>query len=419
MGHGPLRFAFAKREITPLPGEPLAGYGERWWKGETCTGATDKLWARALGLAAGDQVVCILGLDLLCVTRDLRERALAALAKKSRLSPDSVLFSATHTHSGPGGYSPELFARPFLGAPCEASRDRIVAAIAESVDEATRPLLEGRGDVGHLSVYRQDAPKLVRNRLLGTDTSVDPSATLIRLESAGGNEWRRSPNVLAVSFGAHATTHGPRESAANGDYPGRLVATLSGPRPPSHVLPRDEALFLAGAVGSQAPRGDDPDGGDPAQAFARSLLLELWRLSDPDVALARTGDVDLAAFEAEIDLPHASPRIGPVRVSPVLAGSQIPSTASLRFLRLGPLVIAAAPGDLSGELSLRAKQALEGPGRVLLPISFSGDYHGYFLPEERAQLPGYEPAMMWHGPEGGELILDALVTGSRAAFDLR
>jgi hypothetical protein len=396
-GKGPFRCAFAKREITPQPGEPLAGYGDRYFQGKSCTGAAHSLWCRALALAAGDEVVCIVGLDLLCLTRDCRDRALAELRKRSSLPQENVLFSATHTHSGPGGYSPEFVAKFFLGPLCETSRQRIVTAIAEAVDEATKPLLEGKGERSAVTFLRADLPDFVRNRLLKADGPVDGDYANLVLDG-----------VRVISYGAHATLRGPENTKADGDYPEELCRSENG----------RECLFLAGAVGSQAARRQ-PGASEPGH-YAHELETTFRaRAAGHAVGLelTRAQDTDLRAFEAEIDLPHPSPRLGSFRVSPWLSGTQVGSQASLRFVRLGPLVIAAAPGDLSGELSLRAKKAVEGEGRFLLPISFSGDYHGYLLPEERASLDGYEPSMMWHGPEGGELVLDALVTGARALFD--
>src|SRR5262249_32207884 len=107
---GALRFAFAKREIGPRAGEPLAGYGARFSRGTgRARGAAHALWARALALGRGDRTVVIVALDLLCATRALRDDAMARVrASLPALDEGSVIFTATHTHSGPGGYSPEL-----------------------------------------------------------------------------------------------------------------------------------------------------------------------------------------------------------------------------------------------------------------------------------------------------------------------
>src|SRR5262249_5850806 len=160
---------------------------------------------------------------MLCLTRECRDRALAALATKSNLPQDRIYFSATHTHSGPGGYSSELVARAFLGAPCAASRDRIVNAIAESVYEATRPLLLETGlSSPHVNFYRADYPKRVRNRLLHSDGPVD--AAFVEMDFSEEDAGALSRMAILCSFGAHATTRGASNTEASADYPGELQA---------------------------------------------------------------------------------------------------------------------------------------------------------------------------------------------------
>src|SRR3954470_5638521 len=98
-------------DITPSRNVPLGGYGGR--KGAPMTGVHDAIHAKALWLETPDAKVCLVTTDLIGSLLSLRDR----------IKPEdaSLVLTASHTHSGPGGlvqgfwelamgkYDPELY----------------------------------------------------------------------------------------------------------------------------------------------------------------------------------------------------------------------------------------------------------------------------------------------------------------------
>src|SRR5262249_29246591 len=162
--------------------------------------------------------------------------------------------------------------------------------------EATKQLGDGGGPKSRLSLFRRDLREFVQNRLLHTDEPVDASASALCIE---GIDFARPRRLFAVSFGAHATTLGPDNTLASGDSPGEPQnCAFEEPGPPT-----PEQMFFAGAVGSQSPRRVD--------SFGERIL---WEFSGkPPPALVDATELELRAFDIDIELPHASPRLGHFR----------------------------------------------------------------------------------------------------------
>jgi hypothetical protein len=84
-------------------------------------------------------------------------------------------------------------------------------------------------------------------------------------------------------------------------------------------------------------------------------------------------------------------------------------------VRLGSLVLAGVPADLSGEISAEIRAWGNENGILLLPLSFSGDYAGYVSPDEyftELRNDGslaYETGLMsWTGPYQGSFFSEVI-----------
>jgi neutral ceramidase len=88
-----------KADITPRTGYYLGG----WTRADrVAQGQHTRLWARALVLQEGDRKVALVAVDLFMVPGGLVKHVADALAGRG-LSEQTILISASHTHSGPGG----------------------------------------------------------------------------------------------------------------------------------------------------------------------------------------------------------------------------------------------------------------------------------------------------------------------------
>ena len=97
----PLRAGVGKADITPRTGYYLGGWTRQ---DRVAQGQHTRLWARALVLQRGDRKVALVAIDLFMVPGGLVKHVGDALASRG-FSESNLLVSASHTHSGPGGYA--------------------------------------------------------------------------------------------------------------------------------------------------------------------------------------------------------------------------------------------------------------------------------------------------------------------------
>ena len=92
---------FAERDISPSVGmEQPGGYGKAYHRA-----FHDPCKVRAAVFDDGKTRVAIVGIDALFIRRQTVESVRAAIQKKCGIGPESILISASHTHSGgPIGY---------------------------------------------------------------------------------------------------------------------------------------------------------------------------------------------------------------------------------------------------------------------------------------------------------------------------
>jgi neutral ceramidase len=96
-----LRAGAGKADITPRTGYYLGG----WTRADRVVqGQHTRLWARALVLEQGGRKLALVAVDLFMVPGGIVKHVGDALAGRG-LSEQTILMSASHTHSGPGGFA--------------------------------------------------------------------------------------------------------------------------------------------------------------------------------------------------------------------------------------------------------------------------------------------------------------------------
>jgi neutral ceramidase len=96
-----LRAGAGKADITPPTGYYLGG----WTRADrVAQGQHTRLWARALVLEQDGRKVALVAADLFMVPGGIVKHVGDALSGRG-LSDQTILMSASHTHSGPGGYA--------------------------------------------------------------------------------------------------------------------------------------------------------------------------------------------------------------------------------------------------------------------------------------------------------------------------
>jgi hypothetical protein len=178
----------------------------------------------------------------------------------------------------------------------------------------------------------------------------------------------------------------------SGDYPGvwqRKVESVTG----------GMAVFLAGAVGSHAPRPPAPGwigAQEMGERLARQTIQRFERMEWRSNARFACETVDVPLPELQVRLTDG------VRLRPWLARRLLPvrSTTRLQVLRLNDALWLSTPCDYSGELALDLKAFAAPLDRRVTVTSFNGDYIGYVVPARYYSMNHYETrTMSFFGPQ--------------------
>lgn len=383
-GVSPLRAGLAVASLVPPRPVPLAGYiGEI---AQPFRGVNSPCRARCLTLDDGRATVSILAVDLLLID----DRLARALLARTGLRPDQIYFTATHTHSGPGGWGLHPLERLVSGTYDPEAFDFYASTLADVVLRSRRAL-----GAAEAAFVRADRPGLQRNRVaaeLGTGDSI--AAWVFRRPGAGSGP--RPIATLAV-FNAHATVGHPLPPRLGSDYPGAFAEALR------EQVDAGEVLFAAGSVGDAAPIKPEVPGHQAAATRYGRALADALAPAFRDLAFRR--DVPLCSLAMTVDLPPVQYPCfsASLRFNPILTWWVSDRRARLQVLRLGPAVLVGFPGDYSSHLSRRLRSPLP-----VVATSFAGDYKGYLVGEStfRAHSTYETRRMNFFGPTLGDLLTD-------------
>ena len=373
---------WAKRSIVPEIGVPLAGFGDR--RGRPSTGVHDEIHVKALALTDGYDTVCLVGSDMLIVPENVADAVREDVSARTILTAGNILFSASHTHSGPGAFGPGFVSNAFNGEYDPAVPEFLARQFADAIVEAHDAMKPARLAHGGL-----DAPDCIRNRT--RDAATDSELSYLVIEQEGG------ARCYVVSFSGHPTILGGRNMEFSGDYPGALQRTIE-------AETGGFAMYLGGALGSMSVQAREG-----ANAFARveATGAELARRVLEDAAAPEFAEeIDVASIGFPFDLPPMGMRLSKSwRLSPLLLSViGIDSDGWLEGVRVGDVFLYGTPSDFSGEISTELKGWASQQGIDLWVTSFNGDYVGYVSPDRYYDDVGpeqdrYEMGLMsWLGP---------------------
>ena len=383
----PLMAGWSKAEITPPVGVPLAGYGDR--KGKPSTGIHDRLFVRVITLKSGDTQIFIVGYDALFLHPPIARILQDSIKARFGLEADQFLYTATHTHSGPGGWGHGRVERQFAGPP-DARVDRI---FIDSTLVAFGRAITTVSPVSY-AVGSFDAPVYVRNRLVGNQGQVDPEFVYLVLS--------RENQIGAVfaTYSAHATVLSDNNMLISGDYPGYLERRLESET-------AELALFAAAGLGSHRPSGE-------GKAFERARFIGE---SLANRLLARLSELEfhqtavLRYLRLEADMSSLQLRVSNgLRLAPWLAKRVLHVYDSyFQIVAIDNFVIIGSPGEFSGELALQVKKHANERGVKMTVTSFNGCYLGYVTPAKYYHLNKYETRLMsFFGPYTGTYFVDLM-----------
>ena len=311
-----------------------------------------------------------------------------------RLNSDLPIFlyTASHTHSGPGGWGDRALEELIAGEYDERAASAIYSAIKDSILVAFEDL-----QAAEYSWITVQTEEHLRNRTVDGG-EVDGTLEALVLRKSGTGEL-----AMLSLFGAHATCLGDENRELSGDYPGHLVRELEQDQRVSF------AAFAAGCVGSHSPRSAG-DGEQRAKTLGQALAE---RLLEEVPTLEYRHEARLTASQWEMPTPELQVRVGRSwRLSPVATGLIHQPGAAFSAFRIDDHLWVGVPFEVSGMLSKPLRSRARSAGFSSLTISsFHKDYLGYLIPDSiYAEGDEYEAQMNFLGPSGGSYFEEVIET---------
>jgi len=421
MSEGQLRVGLAEVEITPPLGLPMCG----GLRPRTNVGVDDPLMAKTLLAESGGQRIAVVGVDLIGLTREYADAAIAEAARRTGMDPGTIMVSCSHTHSGPytvdNLYSPNVTDASYMAS--------LPGQIAESVERAAAALRPASLSIGRSLVYHGLHHRRVLTKegralntwlsgalddldycpqVLGSCGPIDPELWLLRFDDAETGK----PFGALVNFSLHVNSHFGTSYSA--DYPGVIAAELRRSFGPQMI-----SVFTAGACANVNPTLGGPQWRQGADFFARQALMAARS------ARLVTGPVVVGGARREVEVPRR-PAVNrsPDSVSRLRWGSDdevftdmldvigaMPEQLVLpvNAMRIGPFGLASNPGELFVEHGLTIKR--RSPFKHTAVAELTNDLILYQPTRQAFEQEGYETLVGANRVtiEGIEKLVDAAV----------
>jgi len=394
----------ASTVITPDEPMWMAGYAARTKPSE---GKIHDLNAKVLVLEdeKGTRLV-VVTVDLLGIPRPTRDWLEAQVKQRYKISPDALLLSASHTHSGPVvreaqysiygntvyGLSPEQIEQS--NRYVENLQQKVLDLIGQAIENlAPAKLGHTHARAGFAMNRRLPSETGYRNSP-NPDGPVDHDVPVLRIDGADGK-------LRAVLFGyaCHNTTLSGYEFC--GDYAGFAQQFIQ------ETHPEATAMFIAGCGADQNPY---PRGGPQTVEYCKqhgralangvevALTVQARPVSGPIHAAIDTVPLEFAQPPSREQLEEQTKSKDKYegRHAQVLL-KELDETGAIRktypylvqVIRLGDdLTMVALAGEVVVDYSLRLKRELAGP--VVWVAAYTNDVFGYIPSVRVLKEGGYE-----------------------------
>lgn len=372
----PLAAGFAKVDLTPAHGVPLAGYGSLL--GRKSVGIHDRVYARAAWFDNGGTRLAIVSVDLVGISAKVHADVTKRVAETGMTD---LLLAATHNHSGPGGLTDIPLWKPMVGPYDPELYEATVAKIAQAIRRAAKA-----AQPSTLALAHTRAPELVRNRRSKDGPVVDDLGALVVRDA------KHTVRGILFHFAAHATLLSAKNLDISADWPGAACAAIE--RAHKDAV----AVFLNGAMGDLSPRvpaSDKPDLGAFAKMERYGDALGTKVLAAVGAA-SKTDDHRVEAHHKTVDGRTVMARLLGSDQGGLAVRKAYPLRVSV--VRVGPVELCTVPGEPIARFN-----DLVGGGASRWVVSCAQDHVGYFADAKAFRANDYEAQMSFFGPH---ILLD-------------
>ena len=370
---------WAKENITPGIGAPMAGYGLR----PSVSEIRDSIYVRTIVFQQGKKRVVFLSYDLLMVHPDLRKDFEEEFLASNNKFDYQFYYSAIHSHSSVGGWSKGLLSKITLGGYDDEISTDIINSTINSITKAYSDIKPCR-----IAYHDVETDGYVKNRV--NDTShVDKTLRSIHFKRADGKE------ALWTSFSAHATNLGFRSPVLSADYTKGFHDAW------------DEkgqfSIFSAGMVGSTETRQQFERNADSIREYG--LDLASFVLKDT-AQLMWEGLKTIEYRRIKFGRPKIQIRIAPRWcLSQWLVNATFDEEFPVTIFSLNKHVLIGMPCDFSGELYPLLNTEIK-------PVitSFNGSYIGYLNHPQHYFVDTHVEVqdLAWLGEKGGYYAIEVI-----------
>ena len=226
MSESAYRVGCAREKITPPVGVALAGY----FHDRVSERVRDDLFARCVVIESHGRRVALVSCDLLCVTKDVCGAAREMIEAEAGIAPEDVLFTATHTHTGP-----EL-REDQVASVRQEWLDALPRRVADAVKRAAEGLFDAHLRLGRVEVEGYSFNRLfrlkdgteqfgIRNRdeeIVKKAGPIDPE-----LQVLGAMDETGRLRAIVVNFALHPDViGGGTADFISADWPGEMARTI-------------------------------------------------------------------------------------------------------------------------------------------------------------------------------------------------
>jgi neutral ceramidase len=419
---GSWKAGVAQVRITPQQPVWMAGYAARKRPSE---GTAQELFAKALALEDGGRRLVIVTSDILGFTAAVSESIAGRLKSKFALKRDQLLFTSSHTHSGPVVRDSLLVAYDLNSDQAAAVRaytawlgERVVEVVGAALADMKAAELSYATSQAAIGVNRRQWKE--SGFVIGVNPQgpVDHQVSVLKLSRGGA-----APFAVLFSAACHNTTLGGNNYLFHGDYAGVAQDELQ------QQHPGLTALFMLGCAADTNP---EPRGtlelvrqhghtlaaavetalAGPQKPVNRPLATLFERVDLPFTAPPSRGELESRLLDKDV-YRQRNARMQLIRLN---EKGRLPRSYAypIQVVRFGSsLTLVALAGEVVVDYCLRLQREL-GTSENLWTLAYANDVFAY-IPSKRVLAEGgyeAETSMLfygWHGPWAPE-IEDRLIT---------
>jgi hypothetical protein len=383
-----LSIGVSQQTINPPLGSFIAGDRQN----RVFTGILDSLYAKAIVAFDGQQAVAVVTLDCIGLLYPDLQKIREKISKENfpiPLSPQNILISSTHTHSGPDVVG--LWGKDYTASGVDpAYMETLTEAVVAQIKAAARNMKPAIGYYGQTSF----GEGVVENIC---DEEIDRTLTTLVFENPNGEAI-----VSLTNFACHPTFLDGTFSEISADFIAGFYKEMK------KAYPTGEHLFFQGAIGGWIQPTHGRGDYQTALNFGKEMAIAgIKSLKEPKYLQSHK-----ISFQSEtINFPIANPGWKQMMQAGII---KLPVSDELKTelvcMRIGEATFVTHPGETAPAYGLQSKAFMpEGPQFV---IGLGQDALGYILKPSYfsdQSLP-HAPYLtsMSLGPQTGPLLMEGL-----------